>query len=74
MRLSSLQSANYQSRQRELDEPLFHFCVVMIPTDDDISGLAFCEHILMRKSHLIAHATAACIYSTGSRRHGRQRP
>ena len=29
MRLSSLQSANYQSRQRELDEPLFHFCVVI---------------------------------------------
>jgi len=29
MRLSSLQSANYQSRQRELDAQLFHFCVVI---------------------------------------------
>jgi hypothetical protein len=29
MRLSSLQSANYQSRQRELDEQLFDFCVII---------------------------------------------
>jgi hypothetical protein len=29
MRLSSLQSANNQSRQRELDAQLFHFCVVI---------------------------------------------